>query len=258
MRKIRGSSTKVAFVAILLLVSTPLLASSPGQLPADSPKDVARAAQQVVESHCARLTRNRASAKADALGAIGPVYSRVSVVYEQTRIPWLVYWRGVLSQCLGEDQVARVDLEAFVQANGDDRSLASQVVDAKRRLRLLDWRGRPEVRARSVVGLVAGAGLALAAVSTAVGSAQAASAQETTREQLYLGDQPRATIDSLVAQGEGQALRQSVLLGFTIGFGLGSGLSFVIAATRPRADSSETLRVLPGPVPLGMGLEVHW
>ena len=223
------------------------------------PEDAAMRAQQVVESHCAGMGTDRVAVRADALGAIGPAYADVSASYEHYKKDWLLYWRGVLGQCLGELESAQVDLYAFATKLRDEPSLASLVRDAQRRLRIIERYRRRSVSGvaalspRQGVGVALGVGLLAGAAAGGVGAGAEAAALQRVRDDLYKGHQPRAALDSLVAEGEATAQRQSVALGLGIGLGVGSALGFLVAALpQPRGVVA---RWTNGPAPLGLGLE---
>ncbi len=127
------------FLAVLLL-----LASNAWAGPAE---DAALQANQVRDLHCAEMAADRTSSMTSALVAVAPVLDEVSRVYEQTKAPYLLYWRGVLLQCSGQEARATEDLSTFVADPGNQRYLPDLVRDGERRLRHLDRGGAapPEI-----------------------------------------------------------------------------------------------------------------
>jgi hypothetical protein len=88
----------------------------------------------------------------DALAtSIRTVWRELDDALRNVPEPFLLYWRGVLSQCLGDRDEAKNDFEgfvnsaAFLDAIEDDRAqrIDSMMQDAKKRLRRLE---RPEPR----------------------------------------------------------------------------------------------------------------
>jgi hypothetical protein len=63
------------------------------------------------------------------------VWQDVIASYEQTGATFLLYWRGVLGQCLGQAERAAKDLELFVALEEKEDTFATQVRDARTRLR---------------------------------------------------------------------------------------------------------------------------
>lgn len=259
------SAVLLAAGLLLSLMMTSALAeeASSDADPHLNANDVAVEAQQVVEAHCVGMGTDRTAVKASALGAIGPAYARVSEVYERTHVSWLLYWRGVLGQCLGQLDSAEVDLFTFATKRRDDSSMTSLVRDAQRRLAILKRQRNRGTSARESalssgqgLGVALGAGLAAGAALGAVGTALESAAQQRARQGLYDGDQPTAALDDFVAEGKAAAQRQSAALGISLGLGVGSALAFVLAALP--AKNSRTARLAPGPTPLGLGFERRW
>jgi hypothetical protein len=114
--------------------------SAPAQ---EAEEDVALAAFEAVQEHCTTLRSDDVGLASDALVTVGLVWKRVDGAYGEQPEDWLLYWRGVLAHCLGQQDPARSDLAAFVAASSADPELAPQIRDARRRLRLLD-RGSPD------------------------------------------------------------------------------------------------------------------
>ncbi len=108
------------FLAVLLL-----LASNAWAGPAE---DAALKANQVRDVHCAEMAADRTSSMTSALVAVAPVLDEVSRVYEQTKAPYLLYWRGVLLQCSGQEARATEDLDTFVSDPGNQRYLPSLLI----------------------------------------------------------------------------------------------------------------------------------
>ncbi len=130
-------------------------------------------AAAVVERQCDEIGGRSVLAAAEALTDIGAVWGQVAASFAEHRTPYLLYWRGVLGQCLAQDGRALSDLLDFVRLAEDDPGQSSLVQDARRRVRLirrgvpLAWQaaaegdsGRPQ-RAAGLGLLVGGGSVAL-------------------------------------------------------------------------------------------------
>jgi len=116
------------FVAVLgLCLVSPALAGEA--------EDAAVATHQIRQKYCAEAATKENTEVAKALNEIMPVFVQVSEVYDATQEEFLLYWRGVLQECIGKEELAQQDLNAFLaskKASGDFPDLA---LDAQRRLR---------------------------------------------------------------------------------------------------------------------------
>jgi hypothetical protein len=128
--------TAALMVGFLLCGVAPVRAADPAV-------DAALQAEAVNAEHCANLYSAQAKRAASSNLAIAEVWSHVTDVYEATTSPFLLYWRGVLAQCLGRDEAAVADLEAFVESQGTSAIYASSVQQAKSRLKKLGAGTKP-------------------------------------------------------------------------------------------------------------------
>ncbi len=120
-----------------------------GPARAQESTDIALVAFEIHQMYCADIGVGEVVDRADALVRVGRVWGDVDAEYQREPAPWLLYWRGTLAQCLGQAEAAEEDLARFVREAPDDPALASQVQDAKRRLRLIK-RGRGGQGGRAV------------------------------------------------------------------------------------------------------------
>ncbi len=114
-------------------------------------------AQDAVEAHCSDAVADDVTLAAESVATVSAVWAKVSSALESNRKVYLLYWRGVLGQCLNQDEKALNDLEDFLAARGSSTTWASLVEDAERRVRRLrrgTLRGAVGVRPSGV--LVAG------------------------------------------------------------------------------------------------------
>ena len=110
----------------------------PGLASAEDPAlEAALEADRVNQDHCANLYSAKVDTMASSMVTVAEVWQHVSQVYEDTQAPYLLYWRGALAQCLGRDESAAADLEAFVAAQDGVTMFASLVRNAQTRLRRL-------------------------------------------------------------------------------------------------------------------------
>ncbi|MCP4871420.1 MAG: hypothetical protein GY898_22140 [Proteobacteria bacterium] len=113
--------------ALLLL---PMTAS------AEEPAIAAADAYDVHQAHCASVAGGSTQAAAESMAEVTEVWQRVITAYEASGRTYLLYWRGVLGECLGQAERAATDLRLFIdleQFGSDD--MEPLVQDARTRLR---------------------------------------------------------------------------------------------------------------------------
>ena len=140
----------------LLVASLALLLVAPAL--AGEAEQVALEAHGAHAAGCADVAGDQVGRTADAMVVVATVYGRVHETYEAAPEPkpgFLLYWRGVLGQCLGRTNLAGADLKAFVEAERDNSRFRTQVRDARRRLRSLGLSVSPnsELRAEADAGV---------------------------------------------------------------------------------------------------------
>ena len=126
-------STWLAGLLSAVLAAAPAAASDKVQ----TAEEAALAAAAVLDAECLDMAGGGATDSAEALVAVGPVLAEVSRTYDATRALSLLYWRGLLGSCVGQEQRAVQDLGAFVGAAADLPEYADQVRDSLRRLQRL-------------------------------------------------------------------------------------------------------------------------
>ena len=137
MRSLVGCRLPALAVALLLL-------SPPSKAYADPSIDVATKASQMNQEECANV-HNISKQQVSALGMqkVVEVWAEVGRVYEQQgKAPYLLFWRGVLAQCLGRSELAVLDLESFVATQKNQTMFADLVRQSKTRLKRLGGRAR--------------------------------------------------------------------------------------------------------------------
>lgn len=167
----------------LLLPSLPLLSPSlavaadppaPAQSTQPSADAVALEAFEAASRWCALRALRDTTAALEARAQVAPVLVRVSRAWDDHRLPFLLYWRGVLGTCVGEAS-GPTDLENFLALSKFDASTRTLRVDAERRLRRAR-RGRDAGPTAATLGSVVMAVLGGSAV--AIGSGLSAQARQ--------------------------------------------------------------------------------
>lgn len=145
------------------------------------PDAVAQEAFDVSAKFCAARGLRNATARLDARAKIAPTLVRVSRVWDEHHVPFLLYWRGVLGLCVSEP-TARQDLEGFVRLTERDPANKALRGDAERRLRRMasEQSGLKGPAPASILiavlgGSAAAAGTVLAAQAQQEGTALGAS-----------------------------------------------------------------------------------
>lgn len=120
-------------ILLLVVVLLPATAWS-----GDAAEEVAARAQRAHEEHCPEVagTGDEGDA-ARAIGEVSAVWVDVTEVYEETGATWLLYWRGVLAQCLGQSDRAAEALAGFLESDPTSEGLTAMMHDAHKRLRRL-------------------------------------------------------------------------------------------------------------------------
>ncbi len=98
--------------------------------------DAALLAYEVHNEICAAASvgaTNTANAEQQAL--VHDAWAKVIAAYESTGRAYLLYWRGVLSQCRDQEDRAAEDLQLFIELEQFDDRFSALVKDARKRLR---------------------------------------------------------------------------------------------------------------------------
>jgi hypothetical protein len=110
---------------------------------ADASIDAATKASQVNQEECANVHTLKQSVSAVGVQKVAEVWAEVGKVYElQGKAPYLLFWRGVLAQCLGRDELATLDLESFVASQKGQTMFVDLVRQARIRMKRLGGRAR--------------------------------------------------------------------------------------------------------------------
>ena len=105
---------------------------------ADDAAEAAAKANEVNLTYCGASYSSNVSLAADSTERVAKVWGEVDRVYADTGTPYLLFWRGILAQCLGKTESATEDLEAFLEWQEDDGGFDDLARQAQSRLRRLD------------------------------------------------------------------------------------------------------------------------
>lgn len=122
----------------LALLATALVLAAPSLATALEPAaEAAARANEVNQTYCGDAYSLDVTLAADSTMRVAETWSQVDHVYQDTSVPYLLFWRGVLAQCLGRPENAYEDLEAFIETQEQEGGYADLVRQAKVRLRRL-------------------------------------------------------------------------------------------------------------------------
>jgi hypothetical protein len=234
-------------------------------------------AQQVISQHCAEAAGGNTTKAAIAVAQVSDVWARVSTQLDQGHKVYLLYWRGVLGQCLDQEERAIEDLRAFVAVRADSELWAGLVEDANSRLRRLEkslgktTAKRPPPPPPPVLppptrrsgGIALGIGLSSAAVATGMLSAWQGQQAQAQLDLMYSEPHPRRSttgvlsLEDLEAAMNTHARASYVLTGTTVALGIGSAVAFVLAATSKKGAAGSAAAV-PIVVPVQGGAAALW
>ncbi len=217
-------------------------------------------AHQILTDHCAEVEGTDTTLAAQSVTVVSEVWARISAQLEKSGKEYLLYWRGVLGQCLNQDERALQDLRDFVsQLEEQDSDLwASLVVDANTRVRRLEQAAsQTGPRPQTVVGLVLGGSLSGVAVAAGIGSGLRWQEALDIAADLYPQQVNYEDHSSDIRTGDSLARTSQALAGLAIGCGAGAAVSFVIAALAP-GSSGQTALIAPVLVPTRTGVVAVW
>jgi hypothetical protein len=246
-------------IAPLLLVAPPSEAQD--ELPASDPQAevLARQAAQIRDKHCTGVAGQNTTLAAKAFTPVSEVWGRVSYHYEKNGTIYLRYWRGVLEDCLSQDERALEDLKGFVAVTGDKPLWSSLVYDAQQRIRRISGvaPGVAPAKARLPLPLL-GIGLGVASGALAVGAGVSWNrSQVIVEDQIYpLGTTGQDLADAY-KDAQTSARTSYALTGVAVGCGIGSVIALVMSASQRGASRGAGISP-PVLVPSEAGAIVHW
>lgn len=208
----------------------------------EAAQQAAQAAADVVDLHCADVVAGRATESAEALAAVSPVLAQVSRAHDASGATYLLFWRGLLNACVGQEGRGVEDLEGFLASVGDDPAYAAQVTEAQSRLRRL--KGEPDpalATSKAVPGIVAGGVLlGTGGVLAGLSGWQGQITQDAQAEHIA-GSRDWVLTDEIGQRGEEAATASNALLAASIGTGVAGAVVIAVAAATGKAGSTVAL-----------------
>jgi hypothetical protein len=218
---------------------------------ASDAETLAALASETVDTHCAHVEQRDVTLAAESSTTVSQAWADISRGMETSNEDYLLYWRGVLEQCLGQDEKASDDLLQFIE-QADGGTLRQQVRDAERRLKALAGKA-PAARPppRGLGGFVIGATLLGGAGATAgLAGWQWSLAQDVAQEMAdgeHIGWETQLWVDD----GTTAAQTSNALTATTVGLGAG-GVAAVIVGVAIQAGGG-SVAVVPMVAPTDRG-----
>lgn len=233
---------KHLIVAVLLAASwTPAAAWADRDGEAEA---LAARASATVDEHCSDAAQADVTRAAESVARASTVWADVSKALEDTRKVYLLYWRGMLGQCLDQEEKALADFEEFLRVRGGSTAWASLVDDAERRIRVLKRKlGVRSAPPAGAPGFVLGAALAGGAAAMGGLSGWQWSEALGTMSALAAGEHVGGDALAYQAAGDDAAAASGVLAGSAVGLGAAAAVSIVVGATR-RPSGTRTASVV--------------
>jgi hypothetical protein len=99
-----------------------------------SQEELAVLANFVHQTHCADMQMGDVQVAAQGYQEVGRIWEQLDAAYSEGEEAYLLYWRGILAECLGQTEQAVEDLTTFTTAYADSLGLALMVKDAHKRV----------------------------------------------------------------------------------------------------------------------------
>ncbi len=223
-------------------------------------------AAEVHQRYCADTYNKDIGEAGSSIAAVSEIWGSMSGLPESTGDTGLLYWRGLLAECLSRDEHAIDDLAAFVRLHADDPTWAQPVRDAERRLsRLRGGKSGPASSAPEpsrVVALIAGAAAGVGAgVFGGLAGFRGSTATElnNTYHSGTLSTDQFAQVDLLGADATRDA---NAFAAGAAAAGVASLATLISAAVVPKASRAPERRpsfsALPLPGGLFFGVSAPW
>jgi len=235
------------------------------EAPARSAEDIAREAERTVKRHCSPRGGPLPDTDSSTATALAESWLIVSEALEQRRSRSLVYWRGVLAQCIEQEERAIDDFREFIAATEGLEGWTDLLWDARKRLRYLERRKKMAGGETTVHKplLFTGIGLALASAGTGIGGGALRQRALQLTDEIYAEPHDSEPLEEARLQVEQQAQVSYALAGSSIGLGIASAVALLAstqAGTRLGSRASRALPPLIHPVPggLAVGWTLRW
>lgn len=210
-------------------------------------ESVAEEAHRVRDEFCSTTAGRDTTLATRAVAEVSTVWAQVSEELDRSKKVYLLYWRGVLAECLSQEERAIEDLSNFV-ASQEGRSLWQSLVDdAKNRLQRLTLRTAAATESTRAGPPPPGAvlGIALGSSAGAVGGLAGWQWAEAELIAVELYTTPHSGDDLRDRGNEGDAFQRNsrILVGTSVGLGVASLTSLII--TGATANSTRTASLPP-------------
>jgi hypothetical protein len=223
------------------------LLAAPSAYAGEAADQAALDAFTVQNKHCPDVTGGDVTLAAASVAAVSPVWQRISEAYELEQAGYLLYWRGVLAQCLDYQDKAIADLEVFRVEFKGNGEYTEQLRDAKRRLKLLQRKGGkagalPPPAALSIAFAGAGTTFSVLAISQGAAVMQ----NDKTFEASFHGQDERTALleERRLAIGAGNSFLAASIACFSA-----SAVSLAIHLVQQRKGRAGSRAMRPPPSP---------
>lgn len=206
-------------------------------------------AAEVHGKHCADTNDDSIERAGSAIAAVGETYASLDGLPERTGATGLLYWRGLLAECLGFRSRATDDLLAFLEEHENDTTWVEPVRDAMRRLErmgvVLETGGASAPRPGAVAGVIGGASLGAGAGVLGALAGVRAQQRNDLEAIYYSGTVQSGEFASLDAQGIAAARDANGFLAGAVGLGVGAIATALIGGLIRPSRGSTTFALLP-------------
>ncbi len=247
--------------ACLLLLAVPASAAERDA----KAEAAAQEANRVRDELCGDGALANTTAAAKSLAEVTAVWATVSEELDRSRKVYLLYWRGVLGQCLSQEERAIDDLSRFVDSQQGRNLWKSLVNDAELRLKRLKAGETVEVRRAAPTNAGAVFGVIFAGGAGAAGGVAAWQWSEATATANVMYSEPHSgqTLLDLGAQGDQQQLISRILVGGSVGLGVAALTSLIVGGASAggggqRASLPPMVAVVPSPDGATLVLGGRW
>lgn len=230
-----------------------LVALSPGSAEARKkappPPDPATLAETTVLSQCANTESEDIAVATEALSELGSVWVTVSAALDETGDLSLLYWRGVLAQCVAQDARALADFRRFLGEREGSNVSPFLVADVEQRVAGLEAKYAPPPKKglpdRLVLPVVAVASLGGGSILLGLGSGGAWDASQQQAAALYGGTHIGSGIEPYFGDGESAAHGSRFLGVASLLSGAAAGVTAVLLFLRPQDRKRPGLNMVP-------------
>ena len=136
----RECKTRALVLHTLVALMVGFAVSAQAETPKANPaaEKLALESHQVLAEHCADTASDDMTVAAESVAVVSDVWARVSAELEASKKVYLLYWRGVLAQCLNQNERALIDLKKFIVERQDSTLWPDLVDDSKKRVKRLE------------------------------------------------------------------------------------------------------------------------